>query len=376
MQTMQTIETTKTNGVEELMHKGGDIKPSPQDRALLRDAKEHLSYQRYLHAARSFAKVSDPQLLNKKDMKCIEMAQEIQEVLDELLEPPLDDENHAAHGWIKQEETHSDKFDSQIFYRVDRDHKKKSSAIFCRIESPIDDDMLVPLMAVLNESDFYSTWMPNYEKPIRLKVQSSQKLREMDRGNQLIAVRVDMPFPFSCRECIMHAFSVDDIDDSRSIIIKVKSVNTDPGVDLDDSYCGSKVSPQVDKGVIRVDFEAGFLIRKCPPSHVLLTKAKHKYTNPLLISVTQCADAHVGMVPMSMINFFTKSVVGKMWQSLLTVAQEIRDGKRPEHAKAVEAKGELYDWVKQRVHVLVQNEDASGAASFNVGLASTELRTD
>jgi hypothetical protein len=348
--------------------------PAPQDDVLLRDAREHLACQQYLRAARSLATVSDPTLLSKKDRRSMEMARECQKVLDELLEVPLDGGKHTANGWIKQEETHSDHFDAQIFYKVDRDHAKKASAIDCRIDSPIDESMLVPLLAVLNESDLYATWMPNWKQPVRLGVQTSEKLREMDRGNQLIAVRIDMPFPFKSRECIMHAFSVDDIEDSRSVIIKVKSVDVDPGVDLDDSYCGSKVSPQPDKGVVRVDFDAGFLIRKCPAGHSLLRKAKHQYTNPLLISVSQSMDAHVGLVPMQMINFFTKSVVGRMWQSLLTVAQEIRDGKRPEHARAIQEKHELYGWVSHRVGVLLQDDVESSVDFQEVGIESLELR--
>lgn len=350
---------------------------SPEDHALLQTAREHLRFQRYLRAAHAFEKVSNPRLLSRKDRRCLSMAHDCQAVLDELTQPPIDEGNHAANNWIQQEETHSDNFDAQIFFKVDNDHVQKTSAISCRIESPIDESLLAPLLAVLNESEFYTTWMPNWKHPVRLGVKSSEKLREIDKGNQLIAIQVNMPFPFNTRECVMHAFSVDDIDDSHAIIIKVKSVDTDPGMDLDDKYCGSKVSPTPDKGVVRVDFDAGFLIRKCPPNHTLLQSSKHTYKRPLLLSVTQQMNSHVGLVPMSLINFFTKSVIGKLWQTLLTVAQEIRDGQRPEHAAAIEKKKELYEWIQQRVDVLLSNNTDSGldkSSNFcEVSLESTEF---
>jgi hypothetical protein len=370
---MRKASDPQTEPANEPVDDADDANLSPQDFFLLQEAKEHLAGQRYLRAAKLLSKVSDPEVLSKKYRRCLEMAHECQGVLDELLVAPPDDKHHSADGWIKQEETHSDLFDAQIFYKVDQDQVKKSSAIFCRIESPIDEDMLVPLLAVLNESEFYATWMPNWKRPVRLGVQSSKKLRQLDRGHQLVYVKIDMPFPFKSRECIMHAFAVDDIDDSQAIILKVNSVDTDPGIDLDTAYCGSKVPPQPEKGTIRVDFNAGFLIRKCPLDHPLLLRSKHKYTKPLLVSVTQQMNAHVGLVPMSLINFFTKSVLGKMWQTLLTVALEVRDGTRAPLAEAILAKGELYDWVKQRAIVLLKETVESSTDFLEVGLESMDF---
>ncbi len=69
------------------------------------------------------------------------------------------------------------------------------------------------------------------------------------------------------------------------------------------------------------------------------------------------------VVPTSLINFFTRTVIGTMWGSLLQVAEDVRDGKRPQHAEAIQAKKELYDWVNSRVqvmfHKMEQREEAA-----------------
>ena len=44
-----------------------------------------------------------------------------------------------------------------------------------------------------------------------------------------------------------------------------------------------------------------------------------------------------------------------MWLTLLQVAEDVRDGKRPAHKEAIDAKRDLYDWVEERAGVMIKN---------------------
>jgi hypothetical protein len=238
-----------------------------------------------------------------------------------------------------------------------------------RIETPIESSLLNPLLAVFNESELYTTWMPSFRFP-RLGVQLSEKMQETGRGNQVIRVRLAMPLPFYDRECIQHAIAIDDIeneaggaddadDDACScILIVVKSL--DEGMAAD-----GLVIPAAAKRVRRVDFDAGIVIRPCPGDHPVLAKSKNHYDGQelLLVQVTQTMDAHVSGVPMALINFFTRTVLSSMWGSLLQVAEDVRDGQRPQHQELMKEHKELYDWVAARVHVMLEQIPSSQAAA-------------
>jgi hypothetical protein len=376
------------------------------DMDLLQQAETQVTTERYLAAARLLRRVSDTSLLQPQHERVLKMADEAQEVLDTLLQYPSDDDTNS---WKKQGESHGHR-DTAIHYQVD-----EKARLTCRIETPIEESMLVPILSVFNESELYATWMPSWRFP-RVQVKQSVKLAEYGRGNQVIQVKVQMPRLIADRQVVQHAFAVDDIDESEVIVVKIQSCPTGPfqyaleqddnvndasdnfddvNVDADESGNGNNDGnendeagigddgkglqiPPAAKGVTRVDMDAGLLIRSCPTDHPLLVAAaekKAKAKKPaassypvgeklLLLSVTQYVDAHVMGVPTSMINFFTRTVIGSMWGSMLQVAEDVRDGKRPQHAEAIQAKTDLYDWVNDRVqvmfHKMEQREEAAG----------------
>ena len=86
--------------------------------------------------------------------------------------------------------------------------------------------MLVPLLSVLNESELYSTWLPNWTVP-RLRISRSNKLSQHGRCSQLVLVTVDLPWPFSAREVVLDASGVDDIDYTGDIAVLVRTL--EPG---------------------------------------------------------------------------------------------------------------------------------------------------
>ena len=61
----------------------------------------------------------------------------------------------------------------------------------------------------------------------------------------------------------------------------------------------------------------------------------------------------MAMVPQSVINFITRTVIGHMWKMLLQVAEEVRDGTRPKFSEAIDAKADFYKWVNERTQFML-----------------------
>ena len=311
------------------------------DRELIRQAEENQAICRYLAAAECLKGVSDETLLTPLHRHIVEIADHATTLKRDLMQ----DHPAKEQGWKKQTEKHGHR-DFVIYYKVDQE----TNQIVCRIDSPIESSLLNPLMSVFNESELYSKWMPRYKVPLKLGMSESNKLIELGRGHQVVQVKIDMPPLFNNRECIQHACAVDSIEEDKSIVVCVKSIDTGKHFEIE--------IPPTERGYTRVDFNAGILFRSCPPDHPALAKSKHNYPEGeklLLVSVVETIDAHVAGVPMSMINFFTRIVLGAQWYSLLKVAEEIRDGKRTEHLNAIKTKEELYSWISERVNTMFED---------------------
>jgi hypothetical protein len=151
----------------------------------------------------------------------------------------------------------------------------------------------------------------------------------------------------------LQAFAVDSIDEDDSILIKVDSLDTGSYFEID--------VPEVSPGYRRAAFDCGVLIRPCPPDHPSLLKSKHSCPvdeKLLLFSVTLQADGRVAGVPLSIINFITRNVIGAQWAMLLQISEDVKNGKRIDHKNAIEAKRELYGWLEERVRIMIDKIDA------------------
>jgi hypothetical protein len=303
------------------------------DRDLIRQAEEQYAESRLFLAAECLKKVSNQSLLDAKHRRIQEMAQMAADLKDQLMTPRPDE-------WKKQGECHGQR-DTIIYYKIAPDN-----AIVCRVETPIESSLLVPLLSVLNESDLYGSWMPSYKFP-KLGVSKSKVLKRFGRGHQILDLCFHMPFPFQHRQNIQHGYAVDSIDADKCIIIKVEGMDTGKHFEIE--------IPEPAKGYKRVDFDAGFLVRSCPPDHPSFAKSKHKYPADeklLLVSFLQHLNLRVAGIPLSFINFFSRTVMGQLWGELLQVAEDIKTGKRPAHKMAIEKNAELYGWVNERVQVM------------------------
>jgi hypothetical protein len=73
-------------------------------------------------------------------------------------------------------------------------------------------------------------------------------------------------------------------------------------------------------------------------------------------------DTKLKSMPSGFINFVTRTVFGAMWAGLLHVAEDVKEGKRPQHKEAIEEKTELYRWMEERVNVMLANLKAENGS--------------
>ena len=123
-----------------------------------------ISEEQLLAAARHLERVHDRRLITHKYLRILQQAKDCQESIFDLVGDPGSD-------WIRQGESHGN-HDSLIFYKLEG-----SARLTCRIETPIEQSLLVPLLSVLNEVDLYQDWIPSFRVP-RLGIRLSRVLQE------------------------------------------------------------------------------------------------------------------------------------------------------------------------------------------------------
>jgi hypothetical protein len=305
-------------------------------------ANEHIREEQLLEAARILRQVEDIALLSDTHRRLLHSTLVIEESVQELLSPP-------SNEWTKQGESHGH-HDFTIYYKIDTSSGAK---LTCRIESPIPHSLLVPLLSVLNESDLYHKWIPSWSRPFKMGIESSKQLLHDTRGHQVIQVQCNVPWPLSPREALFDVQAVDDIAARGFILAKMRTVTEQMAKsDLPTSF----TIPQLEGGTERADFDGAVLFRACPTDHPCYDSARSKTpTNEdlVLVQFSMYFDAHMGMVPQSVINFITRSAIGIIWSMLLNVAEQVRDGTRSEHCDVIAQKADFYKWVERRVDFLL-----------------------
>lgn len=304
-------------------------------------AEEHMREERLLRAAHELRQLP-AHLLTPRHQQILAMADNFEAAIADLIEDPSNNNNnndtHDGGAWKKQGESHG-KRDTLIYYKVDGDAR-----LTCRIETPIEASLLVPILSVLNETCLYETWIPSWRIP-NIGIATSEQLEQTSRGTQTIRILANVPWPYSQREGIIKAVAVDEIDERGFVAIRLSSKVPVGGV----------VVPPPPPNVERIDFEGAMLLRPCPRNHELLLKSKHVYREPLiLVSFKMFVDPHMTGIPSSLINFVTRTVIGTIWSMFLSVAEGVRAGNRPLHKQAIREKKEFYDWMKLRIGLLLE----------------------
>jgi hypothetical protein len=303
----------------------------PSDEDLLARADKLLQLERLFEAVKLIEAVKDESLLTDRHRDVIASCEDIEMAIRDLLGDPMDD----ASGWKKQSESHGKR--DTIVYSID-----DKSQLTCRIETPIETSLLVPLLAVLNETDLYSTWIPSWYMP-SVGLRHSEKLQQASRANQIIKITVNIPWPISGAEIVLQTTAADDIEERNFIAIRLKSLRTgDAG----------GIVPEPVGGLRRVPTEGAILLRRCPDDHPLLQKSKAHYQDTehglILLTFKICVRTSLHIFPTAFINFVTRTVIGTIWAMFLTVAEEVRDGKRPVHQAAIDEKPDFYNWISER----------------------------
>lgn len=227
-----------------------------------------------------------------------------------------------------------------------------------------------------------ATWLPNWTVP-KLQVVKSEKLRQTGRCSQVVNVETEVPWPLSARQVILKAVACDNIDsypeedieksndtteclgrDGGRIIIRLQSL------DCENNMMEGLTIPPVAKGTVRMRVQGGFTIEKCPADHPL-TKCSLQYDasnansdtsipsskDLVLVTFSFCVDPQLSIIPKAFINFFLRTAMGQMWNMFLNVAEAVKEGKRPEHSKAIEKKQDLlYNWIEERTRVMLEQE--------------------
>jgi hypothetical protein len=267
------------------------------------------------------------------------------------------------------------KFPTRILHRLERsktDHHK--FRLRARCETPIEKHLLEPLLSVLNETELYETWLPSFRIP-KFQIRQCKKLKQCSRVSQVLWVVMDLPWPVTPREIVLSAAAFDSIEDDGHIGIQLKTIDEKE----EDVVIPTSSSNEQGGGGdgndnrVRVDLDGGFLFEKCPRDHPAMKEfQKNRNGNNgedgkvndeeqeeeecILVTFAAVMDPHMKLLPQSFLNFLVKTALGTAWRMLLSIAQDVKDGKRPDHAKAIEQKRqEVYDYVRERVDVMLSN---------------------
>ena len=210
----------------------------------------------------------------------------------------------------------------------------------------------------MNESALYHTWIPSWQTPFKLGIQESNQLLHDSRGHQVIQVSVSVPWPMKPREALFSVQAVDDIETNGFIIAKMTTIDSKDQEqeqtaknNLPDNF----EVPELTPGMERCDFDGAVLFRNCPIDHPNYKATRQKFPTDdlILLQFTMHFDAKMTMVPQSAINFITRTALGVIWNMLLRVAEQVRDGSREEHCEVISAKADFYKWVEKRCNYML-----------------------
>jgi len=274
------------------------------------------------------------------------------------------EDNHRTNGKQQRDAIHH-------YYRL------CNQKLTSRIEFLIDKSLLVPILAVLSETELFDTWIPRWKFP-PVGVSQVRKLAQTGRTNQILHAELDIPMK---RDIIFVSTGVDDLEGSGLFALHLGTCPEDEEIQPSGIHL-----PPPEHGVVRVDFEGCFVFRKCPRNHPLFlnrihnektqqqqqqtkeSKTTHIIINEnnnsnngndntmVLVSFSMFADPKISVfVPQWIINFVIRVAIVQLFRVFLNVAEDVHAGKRPDHTAAIAKKREeIYDWIDERVNAMLR----------------------
>lgn len=255
--------TTATEASDEGSLSSAQTSEFRTDRELLVLAEKKFDHLKVLEAYRLLQSVKDQACFSDTHRAMLSTAADCEAVISDLIGEP----GSEGSGWKKQTEWHGGRRHTDIYYKVDT----VTSRLDCRLETPIEAQLLIPLISVMNESDLYNTWVPSWTVP-KIGVRSSKQLQKIGRFNQILQVIGDVPWPFSAREVCLRTEIVDNIDAHGFFAVLLCTVAED----------GNYTVPPASSEMKRVDCEGALLFRSCPLDHPVMA-SRSKSDGPMIL---------------------------------------------------------------------------------------------
>lgn len=299
-------------------------------------AAKYLAEERLYDASRELSKV-DKEVLTKDEERVMEKAKKFQKYANVA-------KNEYDPSWTNLGESRKNGRSFSSLYKINWGPLKVNFAM----ELLIERSLVLPLLAVLNEVDLYNTWLPKWGKPTRLEFVRTNTLRRSGMTIQDCTIRVAAPL--ATVETYLRVEGVDDTVANREVTLTLNHLEVGDQEGL---------VPPHEEGVNRVKINAVVLYRKAPKDEELKAKAlrgkklKEDEDFVKISIVVEYGNENTmlkgGFVIRKLATFVLKIVAGMMVNRMFSLAEEVRDHKRPEYEKAMAEKPETYDWIRERI---------------------------
>mmetsp|Transcript_30543 Transcript_30543/g.34831 ORF Transcript_30543/g.34831 Transcript_30543/m.34831 type:complete len:406 (-) Transcript_30543:123-1340(-) len=309
--------------------------------SLLDEATQLAAEEKILASARVLSKIIEMEgdgnsILREEHHRILKRAKDCESSIADLRTTTTSED--TSGGWTKLGQTAGTSknnlfLPSTIYYKL-----ADGSKLTCRIETPIAESLLIPLLSVLNETDLYTEWLPSWTMP-RMGIRSVKELSKTGLASRKLQIIWVAPWPIQARELIMNVMAVDDIDHNGYCAVRLSSIPIE-------EQQMDNIKP--DPNCVALTFEGTFLFEACQMKDSSVDEPL------LLVTLKMRSDPHCSVVPKSVQNFATKTVIGMMWESFLRIAEKVKDGQMPNHTKAIELHPEFYEWMEGRIQQMLQ----------------------
>ncbi|XWS66582.1 hypothetical protein CRYUN_Cryun05aG0212000 [Craigia yunnanensis] len=219
-------------------------------------------------------------------------AQEVSNFLDMLRSTSIDDRqvsksSETSHGEWKLKHANEE---FRVMYR-EGPHGTPFHTLL--VEGYVDGPLDVCL-CISWESALYKKWWPQSSFP-SFKVTSSTCLQKVRIGEQISLVRVNVAWPLSAREALVHYFFFEYFQDDL-IVILLNTISDVSSIDKATHGFTNDGIPEA-KDVVRIDVVGGFALQK--------VNNERSYFRTIANM-----DMKLDFVPPSLINFISRQLVG------------------------------------------------------------------
>jgi len=192
--------------------------------------------------------------------------------------------------------------------------------IALRIEGTVEVPIF-NLLCMVYEPEAHPLWIPYCAKSIELK--------HIHRASKALYQKWGFPFPLQDRESYTLAFGVDRLDRNGSVLICEKSFHEHKSIQEKLQV----FAPEKGKHVKMDIFFRG-------------TEFTPIGKNKVRLRCITRMNAHIQLIPMSLINFMTRKAALHILEKLTKKAKSLKGSKLEEK---IQTKREFYDWLEARI---------------------------